>query len=146
MNDERRTKKELIRELQQLRGQVACPKKSEQERHEIKEIYKENEKRYRTIFNNINEGVVIYKDLHDGDDFIFVDFNKEAEKIENVKWRDLIGKSVLQVFPGVKEFGLFEVFQRVWATGKAEHYPVRMYKDKRITGWRENHVYKLSQD
>ncbi len=146
MNDETKTKKELIRELQQIREQVARLKKSEQGREEIKEKYRESDNRYRVMFDNMRDGVAIYKALHDGDDFIFVDFNKAAEEIENIKRRDLIGKSVLQVFPGVKEFGLFEVFQRVWETGKAEHYPVRMYKDKRITGWRENYIYKLPPD
>ena len=43
----------------------------------------------------------------------------------------------------VKEFGLFEVFQRVWRTGEPERVPVAFYKDDRITGWRENYVYKL---
>jgi PAS domain S-box-containing protein len=55
----------------------------------------------------------------------------------------VIGRSVLEVFPGVKDLGLFEVFQRVWKTGKPEHLPAGIYKDKRIVGWRENYVYKL---
>ena len=55
----------------------------------------------------------------------------------------LIGKSVTEVFPGVKEFGLFDVFQRVYKTGTPEHHPISIYKDERIAGWRENYVYKL---
>jgi len=47
------------------------------------------------------------------------------------------------MFPGVKEFGLFDVFQRVWKTGKSEHHPITLYKDNWIEGWRENYVYKL---
>jgi len=57
--------------------------------------------------------------------------------------KDLIGRRVIEVFPGVKEFGLFEVLQRVWRTGTAERHPVSSYKDGRIAGWRENFVYKL---
>jgi diguanylate cyclase (GGDEF)-like protein len=54
-----------------------------------------------------------------------------------------VGKSVLQVFPTVKEFGLFEIFQSVWKDGIPRHHPVSQYKDGRIEGWRENYVYRL---
>jgi two-component system sensor histidine kinase/response regulator len=54
-----------------------------------------------------------------------------------------VGKSVLKVFPGVKKFGLFEVFQRVWRKGRPEHHPTSFYRDNRIAGWRENVVCKL---
>ncbi len=47
------------------------------------------------------------------------------------------------MFPGVKEFGIFEVFKRVWRTGKAEYFPAKVYKDKRIAGWRENYILRL---
>ncbi|MBW1908532.1 MAG: PAS domain-containing protein [Deltaproteobacteria bacterium] len=47
------------------------------------------------------------------------------------------------MFPEVKEFGLFDVFKRVWETGKPEDQPISLYKDQRIAGWRENYVYKL---
>jgi len=72
-----------------------------------------------------------------------VDFNPAAEEIDHIKKEELIGKSVTEVFPGVKEFGLFDVFQRVYKTGTAEHHPVSVYKDERIAGWRENYVYRL---
>ncbi|MFZ0451339.1 MAG: ATP-binding protein, partial [Desulfatiglandaceae bacterium] len=78
-----------------------------------------------------------------GEDFTFVDFNKAGEGIENIKREKLIGKSVNKMFPGVKGFGLFDVFKRVWKTGKPENYSVTLYKDERISGWRDNYVYKL---
>jgi len=43
----------------------------------------------------------------------------------------------------VKDLGLFKVFQEVYKTGKPQHYPISLYKDQRITGWRENYVYKI---
>jgi len=102
-----------------------------------------SEIKYKTLFDNMSSGVAIYQARNDGEDFVFVDFNRAAERIEKIKKEDLIGKSVLEVFPGIKDFGLFEVFQRVWKTGKPENYPVSQYKDERIVGWRENHIYKL---
>jgi len=43
----------------------------------------------------------------------------------------------------IREFGLFDVFQRVYKTGTPEHHPISVYKDKRIAGWRENFVFRL---
>ena len=107
------------------------------------EDLRESELKYKTLIDNINSGVVVYEAANDGEDFIIVDFNKSGEKIENIRKEDLIGKSVLDVFPGVKDFGLFDVFKRVWKTGKPEYFPITFYEDNRISGWRENYVYKL---
>ncbi len=103
----------------------------------------ESEARFKGIFEYTKNGVAVYQAVNGGKDFIVVDFNKGAEKIESVQREVLIGNSVLEIFPGVKEFGLLEVFQRVWRTGNSEHHPVAQYKDQRIQGWRENFVYKL---
>jgi PAS domain S-box-containing protein/putative nucleotidyltransferase with HDIG domain len=91
----------------------------------------------------MSSAVAVYEAIDDGHDFIFKDFNKAGERIEKVKREELIGKSVLEVFPGVKEFGLFEIFQEVWKTGKAQHHPISLYKDEKNIGWRDNYVYKL---
>ena len=109
----------------------------------IEEELKEYKAKFRTLFDNVSSGVAIYEARNDGEDFVFVDFNTAAEEIEHIKKDKLIGKSVREVFPGVKEFGLFEVFQRVYKTGTPEHHPVSIYKDERIAGWRENYVYRL---
>jgi len=65
------------------------------------------------------------------------------KRLKKVKKDDIIGKSILQVFSGVKDFGLFQIFQEVYKSGKSQKYPISFYKDKRITGWRENYIYKL---
>ena len=113
------------------------------ERKNMEEMLKEKEERHRLMFENMGSAVAVYEVVDNGRDFIFKDFNSAAERIDKIKREKLIGKSVLKVFPEVKGFGLFEVFQRVWKTGKPEHHPATMYKDQRITGWRENYVYKL---
>ena len=103
----------------------------------------ESEERYRAFFDHMSDGVAIYEARNEGEDFIFVDFNKAGERIEDIHKETLIEKSVLKVFPGVKDFGLFDVFKRVWETGTSEHHPIAMYKDERIEGWRDNFVCKL---
>jgi diguanylate cyclase (GGDEF)-like protein/PAS domain S-box-containing protein len=107
------------------------------------EALRERESCYRALFNHMSSGVAVYEAVNDGADFVFRDFNHAAERIERIQKADLLGKGVLEIFPGVKTFGLFEVLQRVWQTGQSEHSPASWYEDNRIAGWRENDVYKL---
>ena len=56
----------------------------------------------------------------------------------------VIGRRVTEVFPGIHDLGLFEVFQRVARTGQPEQLPLSQYEDDKIAGWRENRVFRLS--
>ncbi len=116
----------------------------EDKRREILSSLYHREEMLREIFNNIHSGIAVYQAINDGEDFIFTQFNNAAQKIEKINKEDLMGKRVREVFPGIKECGLFQVFQRVWKTGVPEHFPVTLYSDDRIKGWRENFVFKLS--
>ena len=133
----------LDNELQMLRRRVAELEKAESANKVSTEKLKISEERFRLFFEKIRSGVAVYEAVDNGNDFIFKDLNKAAEKIDKIKKKDVVGKSVLKVFPGVKKFKLFSVFQRVWQTGESEHHPASMYEDERISGWRDNYVYKL---
>jgi len=98
---------------------------------------------FQELFNNMGNGVAIYEAVNDGEDFILKDINRAVERIEQVVREEVIGRSVRDVFPGVIDFGLFEVFQRVYETGKPERHPLTRYEDGRISGWKENYVYRL---
>ena len=108
-----------------------------------KEELEESEHCYKRLFENIYSGVTIYTKTDDEKDFIIRDMNRAGEKIDNIKRENAIGKMLLQVFPQARDFGLYEVFDRVWETGQPEYFPVAHYKDHRISSWRENYVYKL---
>ncbi|MRR15187.1 MAG: PAS domain S-box protein [Deltaproteobacteria bacterium] len=99
--------------------------------------------RLTALFENMNIGVVIYETQNEGADFTIKYLNRLAEKTEKVDRRDLIGKSLLMTFPGVREMGFLDVLQRVWSFGQPEQMPASHYHDDRIQGWRENFVYKL---
>lgn len=133
MREGARTKKELIDELRASRARVASL-----ERERVSEAYS------RSLFEHMPSGVAVYETVDDGEDFVFVDFNPAAEKIEKISKEDLIGKRVTEAFPEVESFGIFAVFQRVWTSGQPEYFPERLYEDQRDPGtWRENWVYKL---
>ncbi len=104
----------------------------------------ESEERFRQLFSRMPSGVAIYEAVDDGGDFIIKDFNTNAESIEHVRKDEVVGRRVTEVFPGVKGFGLFSVFQRVWRTGTPEYFPKAIYRDARDPGsWRENWIYRL---
>ncbi|MCU0800143.1 MAG: PAS domain S-box protein, partial [Candidatus Thermoplasmatota archaeon] len=99
---------------------------------------------YYEIFDLIKSGVAVYMAIDDGNDFTIVDINKAVERIESVIKKDVIGKKVTEIFPGVGLFGLLDVFRRVWRSGVPEQFPIKQYKDDRISGWRENYVFRSS--
>ncbi len=103
----------------------------------------ESEQRYRELFENMSSGVAVYEVIDGGKDFIFRDFNKAGERIDGDKREDIIGKSVFAVRPGIEEFGLIDVFRRVYKTGKPERLPIALYEDNKLHKWYENFIYKL---
>ncbi|MFH0998251.1 MAG: ATP-binding protein [Pseudomonadota bacterium] len=103
----------------------------------------ESERRFRQLFEHSSSGVAVYESVEDGKDFVFKDINNAVESIEGVNRSQLIGRKVTEVFPGVVEFGLLDVFNQVWRTGQSARHPVNYYSDGRMEGWRENAVYKL---
>ncbi len=122
---------------------IQCNIRNITERKKDEETLKEREGRLSGIFNNAYNCIVVYTAEKGGKDFIIQDFNHAAERVEKVKKKDVLGKRITSVFPGVKKFGLLAVFRRVWKSGKPEHFPAKVYKDQRITGWRDNYLFKL---
>ena len=113
------------------------------ERHQVEKALSQSEERYVGIIQSTASCIVVFEAIDKGQDFLIVDFNPMAEKVENISKEEVIGRKVTEVFPGVVDFGLFKVFQYVWETGNPKLFPVSVYKDDRIQGYRENYVYKL---
>ena len=150
VTEKRRIEKELKakhEELSAAYGQLSAYGEELRQKYtellESQQALHDSETRYRAMFQHMESGVAVYETRDDGETFIFKDFNRAGETIENIKREELIGRSVTDVFPAVKEFGIFDVFQRVWRTGVFERYPVSLYKDGRLSSWRDNFVYKL---
>jgi len=113
------------------------------EQIEAQQEIKKSKEQYFQLFDNIKSGVAIYQPVDNGEDFVYVDLNKAAERIDNFQKEDLIGKKVTELFPDARDYGLFEVLINVYQTGKSQEHLDNFYKDQRISGWRDIKVYKL---
>jgi diguanylate cyclase (GGDEF)-like protein/PAS domain S-box-containing protein len=107
------------------------------------ELLRVSEKRFRELFNTMNSGVIIYRAKDKGEDFIITDINPAGERISQVKKQEIVGKTATDVFPGLKELGLFDVLQESWKSGAQKYHPASLYQDNRISHWVENNVYRL---
>lgn len=114
------------------------------ERQAIENALKRSEERFRLLVENMHSGVAVYRPTEDGNDFVFQQINPAVSRIDGVSPDEVIGRGVGEVFPGAEEMGIMHVFRRVHRTGIAEHFPTRFYQDGRISGWRENYIYKIS--
>jgi len=112
-------------------------------RKRAEEALRNSEERFRELFANMSSGVAVYEAVDDGKDFVIRDFNMTGEKISNISRDRVIGRIATEVFPGLEAFGLLGILRRVWKTGTSETQPASFYKDNRISGWRENRVFKL---
>ncbi len=113
------------------------------ERKHAEAMLRESEERLRELFENMSNSVAVYAVVGDGEDFVIAEFNPAAERSTKVQRKDILGRRVTEVFPGVKQIGLFEVMQNVWHTGIAQHHPTTRYDDGRLAFWVENFVYRL---
>lgn len=132
----------LLDEKGSVRGYIGTNTDITQHK-KIEEEVRNSEIRFKELFNRMKSGVAVYEARNDGNDFIFKDFNRAAEQIDKIGRNEVVGRNVAEVFPGVKEFGLLDVFKRVWQSGNPELLPISFYHDNRISGWRENYCYKL---
>lgn len=113
------------------------------ERKGTEQALQASETQYRELFDNMSSGVAVYEPIENGKNFVFKSFNRAGEKISKIKKEDVIGEKVTEMFSGIEEFGLLDVFRKVYKTGKPKHHPVSMYKDNKCSAWYSNYVYKL---
>jgi len=103
----------------------------------------ESEERFRSLFDNMGDGVAIYRSVDNGNDFVFVDLNRTGQRLSKISREAVFDKRITDIFPGVRNIGLLGALTRVWQTGIPEICPESLYKDGRIEQWVENFVCKL---
>jgi signal transduction histidine kinase/ActR/RegA family two-component response regulator len=107
---------------------------------------KQNEKRFRAMFNNMSSGVMVCKAVNNGDDFIVLDLNKAQCKIDKIKRNIVLNKNLYDAVPELKDTALPEVFKRVWQTHKAERCSITLSKEDNSSSSREYFIDTLPGD
>ncbi len=116
--------------------------KAESERLRAEEAMRESEERYRSLIENMREGVAYCRMLYDDEgrpaDFVYLAVNPAFERLTGLK--DVIGRPVTDVIPGIKEKTpeLFEAYGRVASTGRAEKFEIDF---KPLDAWLSISVY-----
>ena len=132
-----------IGKLPDGRRTVMCLAIDVTDRRAMEVSLRKNEERYRAMFQNMTSGVSVYQAVNDGEYFVFKDHNAAAEKTSKMKREQIIGKKLLDVLPGMDDFGLVAALRRVYKSGKAEYLPPNHYKDDIREEWSENRIYQL---
>ncbi len=86
-----------------------------------------SEERYRSLFENLNEGFAYCKMVFEGKkpiDFIYLEVNPAFEKLTGLS--NVVGKKVTDVIPGIYESdpGLFEIYGKVSLAGTPEKFEI----------------------
>ncbi|MDD5020196.1 MAG: PAS domain S-box protein [Candidatus Omnitrophica bacterium] len=129
-----------------LEGFLLIQRKNEREKIRLvasRMALQASEENFKQLFENMADGVAIFRAIDAGRDFVFVNLNKAGERISQVKRKDVIDKRMTEVFPSAQDIGLLETMRRVWNSGVSEYLPGVLYKDERIEHWTENYVLKL---
>jgi len=88
MKDERKTKKQLINELIELRHRIEELEKTKTERKLAEEALRESEKRYRTLFSEAIDGIC----LADAETGIIIDCNQALAALVGRDRAEMIGQ------------------------------------------------------
>ncbi|MDQ1265187.1 MAG: Sensor histidine kinase, partial [Bacteroidota bacterium] len=104
---------------------------------------KTSEARYKGLFENMSNGVVVYEAINHAKDFILKDCNIAAELIENLDRNESIGKKLSEIIEKHNNSEFFETLLRVWRSGKPESCQFNLKKDSSKPGRRDNYIYKL---
>jgi PAS domain S-box-containing protein len=100
-----------------------------------------SESLYRSLFENMLDGFAFCRMVFDHgqpQDFIYLNVNSAFERLTGLK--DVVGKRVSEVIPGLKESNpeLFEIYGRVASTGRTER--LELYLDQ-LSRWFSISVY-----
>jgi signal transduction histidine kinase len=111
---------------------------------ETQEKLRESETRFKAIFDHMSSGVVVFKPVGEGEDFVILNLNRAFRRIEKIHDRESVGnKTLFETLPFYKESDLLECFRRVWRTGNPESGAITFRIGEGITGWREYYIYRL---
>jgi two-component system cell cycle sensor histidine kinase/response regulator CckA len=117
------------------------------ERKRIEQALLESEQRYRSLFENMLDGLAYCKMLFDDRgrpvDFVYLKVNSAFERLTGLE--NVVGKKITELIPGIKESypELLEIYGRVALTGKPEKFEVDF---KPLEAWLSVSVYSTKRE
>lgn len=125
MDDEARTRGQLMDELWDLRRQVAILKGSTTGFNDAEEALRASHNRYSQLFRSMVTGLALHEVILDEDgrprDYRFLEVNPAFERLTGLRAEDLVGRTVLEVLPGTEPIWI-EKYGRVATTGETIHF------------------------
>jgi len=103
-----------------------------------------SERRFRDLFDNMQDPALVLRADSSGEGFRIQDMNHAAQVLEKVDREAVLGKSIDEVFPALRRLGRLESLSRVWREHRAERMPTYFYDDPRAPGWRDSFLFPLS--
>ena len=129
MKDKRKTKDRLIEELTALRQQVAEYESEkrlrESDRRQTEKALQGSEEGYRLLFESMANGFAYHEVLLDENgrpvDYRFLEINAAFEKLTGLKKEEVIGRTAVEVLPGIEEgnFDWIGIYGKVALSGES---------------------------
>ncbi|MCK4782123.1 MAG: PAS domain S-box protein, partial [Desulfobacteraceae bacterium] len=94
------------------------------EHKQSEETLRESEEKFRSLFENMLNGIAYCKILLDENnhpiDFVYLEVNDSFEKLTGLKKENVVGKKVTEAIPGIKDAHpeLFDIYGKVALTGE----------------------------
>jgi PAS domain S-box-containing protein len=108
------------------------------ERHDAQAASREADARFRTAVENMLDGFAIYRAQRDASgtivDLICEYVNASATENRGLPASEQIGRGILEVFPELREQGLFQRYAKVIETGKPMRLDLPWYESARVEG------------
>lgn len=124
------------------------------ERKLAEAVLKNRESRYRSLFENMQEGFAYCRMLYKDDkpqDFIYLNVNGAFEILTGLK--NVVGKKATEVIPGIRESSpeLFEIYGRVALSGRPEKFelylePLKIWFSISVYSYLKEHFVALFDD
>jgi len=142
MQDERRTKKDLIAELRSLRAKVAG---LERAAAATSQAVPEALQTAQDIVHSIPAGLFLYQ-YEAPDRLILLQGNPEAEALTGIRVDDWLGKEFNEIWPAAKSGGFTDSCLGVMRSGKPYLTEDLHYKDERLEGAFRIRAFRLPGD
>ena len=103
-------------------------------------------KRYRSLFENCDNGIAITEIIGDGHDFRIKDLNRVPELFSAKNKDEIIGKRLSKVFPCLDNLGLISKMREVYFEGNNKDYSLSYYENKDLKKIYNFNIMKLAND